>query len=181
MLYVFVDIKLDATHFVDTVRHNFEAGSSLALVSTIQFVATLQVCKCFIIRIYNVKFFWWTVVISPSLVRFSLGLYCKQERLIQALGNGTLREARPRLSRLAASSLATRALRFLPAINFEEIIILHYTYLSVTSVSSCTDYFICSLFILSSSSGSRIFNKQEARESFYPSCLNLKPLWPFFY
>ena len=59
MLYVFVDIKLDATHFVDTVRHNFEAGSSLALVSTIQFVATLQVCKCFTTRtcIYNVKFF----------------------------------------------------------------------------------------------------------------------------
>ena len=24
MLYVFVDIKLDATHFVNTVRHNFE-------------------------------------------------------------------------------------------------------------------------------------------------------------
>ena len=44
MLYVFVDIKLDATHFVDTVRHNFEAGTSLAIVSTIQFVATLQVC-----------------------------------------------------------------------------------------------------------------------------------------
>ena len=32
MLYNFVDIKLDATHFVDTVRHNFEAGKSLALV-----------------------------------------------------------------------------------------------------------------------------------------------------
>ncbi|CAH3109112.1 unnamed protein product [Porites lobata] len=52
MLYVFVDIKLDATHFVDTVRHNFEVGSSLALVSTIQFVATLQavyqeLCKDF--------------------------------------------------------------------------------------------------------------------------------------
>ena len=69
MLYVFVDIKLDATHFVDTVRHNFEAGSSLALVSTIQFVATLQVCKCFTTRtcIYNVKYFCWTVVISPRL------------------------------------------------------------------------------------------------------------------
>ena len=48
MLYVFVDIKLDATHFVDTVRHNFEAGALLAIVSTIQFVATLQVCKLFI-------------------------------------------------------------------------------------------------------------------------------------
>ena len=41
MLYEFVDIKLDA---VDTVRHNFEAGKSLALVGTIQFVTTLQVC-----------------------------------------------------------------------------------------------------------------------------------------
>ena len=48
MLYVFVDIKLDATHFVDTLRHNFETGASLAIVSTIQFVATLQVCKLFI-------------------------------------------------------------------------------------------------------------------------------------
>ena len=143
MLYVFVDIKLDATHFVDTVRHNFEAGSSLALVSTIQFVATLQVCKCFIIRIYNVKFFWWNVVISPSLVRFSLGLYCKQERLIQALGNGTLREARPRFSRLAASSLATRALRFLPAINFEEI---YYTTLSPVSARVLTILFVRSSF-----------------------------------
>ena len=44
MLYVFVDIKLDATHFVNTVRHNFEAGKSLAILSTIQFVTTLQVC-----------------------------------------------------------------------------------------------------------------------------------------
>lgn len=47
MLYVFVDIKLDATHFVDTVRYNFEAGTSLAIVSTIQFVATLQVYELF--------------------------------------------------------------------------------------------------------------------------------------
>lgn len=47
MLYVFVDIKLDATHFVDTVRHNFEPGASLAIVSTIQFVATLQVSELF--------------------------------------------------------------------------------------------------------------------------------------
>ena len=65
MLYVFVDIKLDATHFVDTVRHNFEAGSSLALVSTIQFVATLQVCKCFtVLNIYNVNFFFDGLLLS---------------------------------------------------------------------------------------------------------------------
>ena len=50
MLYVFVDIKFDATHFLDSVRHNFKPGASLAIVSTIQFVATLQVSPfCFII------------------------------------------------------------------------------------------------------------------------------------
>lgn len=48
---------------------------------------------------------------------------------------------------------------------------LHYTYLSVRSVSSCTDYFICSLFVLSSPSRSRIFDKQEARENVILSCL----------
>ena len=43
MLYVFVDIKIDTGHFIDTLRYNFEPGSRLALVSTIQFVAALQV------------------------------------------------------------------------------------------------------------------------------------------
>uniref|UniRef100_A0A8C3U969 2-(3-amino-3-carboxypropyl)histidine synthase subunit 1 n=1 Tax=Catharus ustulatus TaxID=91951 RepID=A0A8C3U969_CATUS len=42
MLYVFVDIKIDASHFLETIRFNFAAGTSLALVSTIQFVSTLQ-------------------------------------------------------------------------------------------------------------------------------------------
>ena len=42
MLYVFVDIKIDSQHVIDTLRHNFQAGSSLALVGTIQFVASLQ-------------------------------------------------------------------------------------------------------------------------------------------
>ncbi|XP_048468708.1 2-(3-amino-3-carboxypropyl)histidine synthase subunit 1 [Rhincodon typus] len=42
MLYVFVDIKIDSAHFVDTVRFNFPKGSALALVSTIQFVTALQ-------------------------------------------------------------------------------------------------------------------------------------------
>ncbi|MBN3318866.1 DPH1 synthase, partial [Atractosteus spatula] len=42
MLYVFVDIQIDTAHFLDTVRFNFPRGSSLALVSTIQFVAALQ-------------------------------------------------------------------------------------------------------------------------------------------
>ena len=116
----------------------------------------------------NVKFFWCTVVISPSLVRFSLGPYCKQERLIHALGNGTLRATRPHFSRLAASLLATRVLHLLPAINFEEKNYSKLTFLSAVS-SSCTDSFIRSLFILLSPTRSRIFDKQEARESFNPS------------
>uniref|UniRef100_A0A3B3TZD0 2-(3-amino-3-carboxypropyl)histidine synthase subunit 1 n=1 Tax=Poecilia latipinna TaxID=48699 RepID=A0A3B3TZD0_9TELE len=43
MLYVFVDIQMDNAHFLDTVKFNFHPGQSLALVSTIQFVAALQV------------------------------------------------------------------------------------------------------------------------------------------
>lgn len=43
MLYVFVDIKIDTSHFLETIRFNFAAGTSLALVSTIQFVSTIQV------------------------------------------------------------------------------------------------------------------------------------------
>ena len=43
MLYVFVDIKIDAQHFVETVKFNCDKNDSLALVSTIQFVPTLQV------------------------------------------------------------------------------------------------------------------------------------------
>lgn len=43
MLYVFVDIQMDTAHFLDTLRFNFSPGRSLALVSTIQFVAALQV------------------------------------------------------------------------------------------------------------------------------------------
>ncbi|KAK6192046.1 hypothetical protein SNE40_003593 [Patella caerulea] len=42
MLYVFVDIKIDSSHFVETIKYNFDNGTCLALVSTIQFVATLQ-------------------------------------------------------------------------------------------------------------------------------------------
>jgi 2-(3-amino-3-carboxypropyl)histidine synthase len=44
VLYVFVDIKIDSLHFVETVKLNFpNVGlSKIALVSTIQFVATLH-------------------------------------------------------------------------------------------------------------------------------------------
>nr|XP_058139065.1 2-(3-amino-3-carboxypropyl)histidine synthase subunit 1 isoform X3 [Dasypus novemcinctus] len=42
VLYVFVDIRIDTTHLLDSVRLTFPPASALALVSTIQFVSTLQ-------------------------------------------------------------------------------------------------------------------------------------------
>jgi len=45
LLYVFVQIDANLGHFIDTLRANFTAEQLLALVSTIQFVASLQVVK----------------------------------------------------------------------------------------------------------------------------------------
>ena len=42
VLYVFVDIKIDSLHFVESVKLNFPITTNIALVSTIQFVATLH-------------------------------------------------------------------------------------------------------------------------------------------
>jgi len=42
MLYVFVDIKLDSLHFIESIKANLSPESRLSLVSTIQFVASLQ-------------------------------------------------------------------------------------------------------------------------------------------
>ena len=43
VLYIFVDIKIDSLHFVESVKQNFPITTKkLALVSTIQFVATLH-------------------------------------------------------------------------------------------------------------------------------------------
>ncbi|XP_070249950.1 2-(3-amino-3-carboxypropyl)histidine synthase subunit 1 [Myotis yumanensis] len=42
VLYVFVDIRIDTTHLLDSIRRTFPPASALALVSTIQFVSTLQ-------------------------------------------------------------------------------------------------------------------------------------------
>ena len=42
LYYVFVDIRIDNQHVIDTVKHNFKPVSSIALVSTIQFVTALQ-------------------------------------------------------------------------------------------------------------------------------------------
>ena len=54
MLYVFVDIKIDNKHFIDTVKRNFKCGTSIALVSTIQFVAALQSIQQILHGEYNV-------------------------------------------------------------------------------------------------------------------------------
>jgi Putative diphthamide synthesis protein len=42
-LYVFVDISIDLTHFIETVRKNIDFGKKIALLATIQFVTSLQV------------------------------------------------------------------------------------------------------------------------------------------
>lgn len=42
VLYVFVDIKIDILHFVESVKTNFTKERPLALVSTIQFVSALH-------------------------------------------------------------------------------------------------------------------------------------------
>lgn len=42
VLYIFVDIKIDAVHFIETLKLNFDSSVRLGFVSTIQFIATLH-------------------------------------------------------------------------------------------------------------------------------------------
>nr|MBE5724737.1 putative diphthamide biosynthesis protein 1 [Cucujiformia] len=42
VLYIFVDIKIDPLHFLETIKYNFPISTKLALVSTIQFLTSLQ-------------------------------------------------------------------------------------------------------------------------------------------
>lgn len=42
VLYVFVDIKIDAIHLIETIKLNFTKEQKLLFVSTVQFVTTLQ-------------------------------------------------------------------------------------------------------------------------------------------
>ena len=44
MLYVFVNIDINLSHFEDCLKTNFQRGEKIALVSTIQFIRSLQVC-----------------------------------------------------------------------------------------------------------------------------------------
>lgn len=42
VLYIFVDIKIDTVHFIESVKLNFDSAKRLAFVSTIQFVSTMH-------------------------------------------------------------------------------------------------------------------------------------------
>lgn len=42
VLYIFVDIKIDTVHFIESVKLNFDSAKCLAFVSTIQFVSTMH-------------------------------------------------------------------------------------------------------------------------------------------
>ncbi|CAL8464545.1 g4080 [Coccomyxa elongata] len=44
-LYIFVDIKIDIQHFVDSVKLNFEPGTRLVMAGTIQFAASIQTAR----------------------------------------------------------------------------------------------------------------------------------------
>ena len=45
MLYIFVHIKIDNSHFIETLKFNFKSGSKIVLVSTVQFITSLQSTK----------------------------------------------------------------------------------------------------------------------------------------
>ncbi|XP_065160417.1 2-(3-amino-3-carboxypropyl)histidine synthase subunit 1 [Atheta coriaria] len=45
VLYIFVDIQIDPMHLLETIKLNFQTSSKIGLVSTIQFITTLQSVK----------------------------------------------------------------------------------------------------------------------------------------
>jgi 2-(3-amino-3-carboxypropyl)histidine synthase len=51
---VFVDIKIDVQHFIDTIKFNFpDANTKLVLVGTIQFASSLYAAKQELIGYYT--------------------------------------------------------------------------------------------------------------------------------
>eukprot|EP00959_Pyramimonas_sp_CCMP1952_P458324 9476444-Pyramimonas_sp.AAC.1 len=44
-MYVFVDIRFESKHLVDTIRHNFPANTNIALAGTIQFSSALHTIR----------------------------------------------------------------------------------------------------------------------------------------
>jgi 2-(3-amino-3-carboxypropyl)histidine synthase len=45
VLYIFVDIQIDLSHFIETIKFNFNNDKKLALVSTIQFASSVHVAS----------------------------------------------------------------------------------------------------------------------------------------
>ena len=45
VLYVFVDIKIDLSHLIETIKFNFKTSEKLALVSTIQFASSIHAAQ----------------------------------------------------------------------------------------------------------------------------------------
>ena len=43
MLYIFVNIQIDISHFIETVKFNIDKSKRIALVGTIQFATSIQV------------------------------------------------------------------------------------------------------------------------------------------
>jgi 2-(3-amino-3-carboxypropyl)histidine synthase len=72
MLYVFIDIKFDLQHFVETVKFNFEPSTKLAFVRTIQFVASLQATA---VQLKSEGYTEVTIPKSSPLSRGNLGLH----------------------------------------------------------------------------------------------------------
>lgn len=60
VLYIFVDIKIDVLHFLETVKKNFDTSSRLGIVSTIQFASTLHLANV------KLKESGYTVVVPQS-------------------------------------------------------------------------------------------------------------------
>ncbi|DBA98686.1 hypothetical protein WJX77_005684 [Trebouxia sp. C0004] len=44
-MYIFVDIKIDTDHLIESIRFNFSPGSNLILAGTIQFASSIQLAK----------------------------------------------------------------------------------------------------------------------------------------
>jgi 2-(3-amino-3-carboxypropyl)histidine synthase len=67
-LYVFVDIKIDTQHFVDTIIHNFKDKplASMALVGTIQFSSSLHVAKRLLLPTFPNLFIPQSKPLSPG-------------------------------------------------------------------------------------------------------------------
>lgn len=67
VLYIFVDIKIDLQHFVDTVKFNFpNPQDKLALVGTIQFASALHLAKAQLSLVYPNLFIPRADPLSPG-------------------------------------------------------------------------------------------------------------------